>query len=97
MIVSDGCRKRLGLNLLRSLKNLLDALEAILPGADLLLNSLPFLKFDFTKHVTLDNNDFGHLVDLCINDLVLNGVDCPEFNLFNINLKKAKTLLMNDG
>lgn len=82
----------MGLNLLRSLKNLLDPLEAILPGADLLLNSLPFLKFDFTKHVTLDNNDFGHLVDLCINDLVLNGVDCPEFDLFDINLTKEKTL-----
>jgi len=37
------------------------------------------------------------LIDICINNLVMNGVDCQEFNLFNINLKKAKTLLMNDG
>jgi hypothetical protein len=37
--------------------------------------------------VTLDDDYFIKLVNLRIDDLVLNCIDSPQFNLFNVNLQ----------
>ena len=65
---------------------MLYSFKSFFPLSDLLLDSLPFCEFDFAEHVTLDDNFFAQLVDLCIDNLVLNGIDRPLFNLVNINL-----------
>ena len=72
--------------MLGSLNDVLYSFKSFLPLSDLLLDSLPFCEFDFAEHVTLDDNFFAQLVDLCIDNLVLNGIDRPLFNLVNVNL-----------
>ena len=67
---------------------MLYSFKSFFPLSDLLLDSLPFCEFDFAEHVTLDDNFFAQLVDLCIDNLVLNGIDRPLFNLVNVNLGK---------
>jgi hypothetical protein len=66
---------------------MLYSFETLLPCSNLLLNCLPFGKFDLAEHVTLDDDYFIKLVNLRIDDLVLNCIDSPQFNLFNVNLQ----------
>ena len=65
---------------------MLDSFEPFFPLSDLLLYSLPFSELDLTKHMALDDNFFTKLIDFCVNDLVLNCIDCPKFYLFHIDL-----------
>ena len=76
----------LSLRCLCGLHNCLDSCESLFPHTDLLLDCLPLLQFDFAEHVTLNYDHFVLLVNLCINDLVLDCLDSPEFNLFHLNL-----------
>ena len=66
---------------------MLYSFKSFFPLSDLLLDGLPFREFYFAEHVALDNDFFAQLVNLCVDNLVLNGVDRPHFNLFNINLR----------
>ena len=56
---------------------MLHSLEALLPSTNLLLDCLPFGKFNFTKHVALNYDYFVELVDFRVDDLVLNRIDRP--------------------
>ena len=42
--------------------------------------------------MTLNYDHFVLLVNLCINDFVLDGLDSPEFNLFDLDLAQQKTV-----
>ena len=65
---------------------MLYSFKSFFPLSDLLLDCLPFSEFDFAKHVTLNDDFFAQLVNLSINNLVLNSVNRPLFNLINVNL-----------
>ena len=82
------------MGLLRCLNNVLDSLETLFPCSDLLLNSLPFLKFDFAEHVTLDDDYFIELVDLCVDNLVLDSINGPQFNFFLVDLDRKFSISM---
>ena len=74
---------------------MLHSFEALFPGTDLLLDGLPFCEFDFAEHMTLDDDYFVELVNLCIDDLVLDCFDSPQFNIFNVNLNKQNKVINN--
>ena len=73
---------------------MLDSLETLFPCSDLLLDGLPFLKFDFAEHVTLDDDYFILLVDLCVDNLVLYGINGPQFNFFLVDLDRKFSISM---
>lgn len=65
------------------------------PGTDLLLDCLPLLELDLTEHVVLDHDDFVELVNLGVDDFVLDGVNRPQFNLINIDLRSETSKVSN--
>lgn len=66
---------------------MLHSFKSFFPLSDLLLDSLPLSKLDLAKHMALDDNLFTKLINLGVNDLVLNRIDRPQFNLIHIDLK----------
>jgi hypothetical protein len=62
------------------------ALESLLPLADFSVDGLPFLGANLAHHVRLDDDFFVELVDLCVDDLSLDGFDSPFFNVVLVNL-----------
>ena len=85
-----------GLCLLGSLHDMLHSFKSFFPLSDLLLDSLPLSKLDLAEHMALDDNLFTKLINLRVNDLVLNRIDRPQFNLIHIDLlydDKSKMML----
>ena len=65
---------------------MLHSFKSFFPLSDLLLDSLPLSKFDLAEHMALNDNLFTKLINLRVNDLVLNRIDRPQFNLIHIDL-----------
>ena len=93
---SSSSGRNVGSGLIRCLKDRLDTLKAILPRTNFLLNSLPLLKLDLTKHVILDDNHLVQLVDFSVDDIVLDGIDCPHFDLILIDLRTENEFVRLD-
>jgi len=70
----------------------LHTLKALFPGTDLDLHSLPFFELDFAEHVALDDHDLVKLVNLGVDNIVLNRVNCPQFNVVSADLRKRGEL-----
>ena len=79
-----------GSGLIGCLKDRFDTLKALLPRTNLLLNGLPLLELDLPEHVVLDYDHLVQLVDLCVDDVVLNGIDSPHLYLIFIDLWTEK-------
>ena len=63
-------------------------LESFLPHADLALDSCPLLQLDLSQHVVLNHNHFVQLVDLSVDNFVLDGFNCPHFNVVFVDLSQ---------
>ena len=79
-------------HLLAHVEHVVHPLEALFPLPDFSMNCLPFFCSNLTHHVRLDDNFFVELVDLCIDDLGLDGFDGPLLNIVFVNLKQQRWL-----
>jgi len=75
-------------HLLRSLKDIVHALEAVFPIAHFNSDCLPFFFAHLAQHVAVDDQFFINLVDLPVDNSVSYGFDCPFFNVILRNIKE---------
>ena len=89
MFLSDSCNScwDIGSCLVSGCEDSLNALKALLPRTNLLLDGLPLFELDLSEHMVLDHNHFVELVDFSVNDVVLDGIDSPHLYFVFVNLR----------
>lgn len=61
-------------------------LESFSPRSDFRLDLSPLLPFDFAHHVALDDDFLIKLVNFSIDNLLVDGFDCPGLYIFSVDL-----------